>query len=186
MDARLPFPLGRRLREESARSPRRPFSRTLAALAVLMLLASCAVLLRPVWLGGAFGYTIVSGGSMEPTLTSGDLVATKRQRTYERGDIVVYAVPRGEVGEGAHVVHRVAGGTAGAGYVVRGDAKEADDPWRPTPDDVIGKVVVDVPHVGYGLVFLRTWLGLAVLAGLATTLIALATLREPSPPASSP
>jgi signal peptidase I len=133
--------------------------------------------LRPVSLGGPAGYTIVSGDSMSPTFASGNLVVTMEQSSYEAGDAVVYVVPRGETGEGAHVVHRIVGGSARAGFAVRGDAKDADDPWRPTADDVVGKVVVTVPNAGTALLFLRTGLGLALLAGLATALIVLAALR---------
>jgi signal peptidase len=154
----------------------------LVALAVGVAVVTVAVaLLRPVSLGGPAGYTIVSGDSMSPTFASGDLVITMEQSSYEAGDVVVYAVPRGKTGEGAHVVHRIIGGTAFGGFTVRGDAKDADDPWRPTADDVVGKVVVAVPSAGTVLLFLRSGLGLALLAGLATALIALAALRDPPP-----
>jgi hypothetical protein len=71
--------------------------------------------------------------------------------------------------------------TARAGFAVRGDAKDADDPWRPAAQDIVGTVVMTVPSAGAVLPFLRTGLGLALLAGLATALIALAALRDPPP-----
>ena len=154
----------------------------LVALAVGVAVVTVAVvLLRPVSLGGPAGYTIVSGDSMSPTFANGDLVVTMEQDPYRAGDVVVYEVPRGQTGEGAHVVHRIVGGTARTGFAVRGDGKNADDPWRPTADDVVGKVVMTVPNAGTVLLFLRTGMGLALLAGLATALIALAALRDPAP-----
>ena len=159
----------------------------LVVLAVAIgVVAMAVVVLRPASLGGPAGYTIVSGDSMSPTFTSGDLVVTMEQSSYEAGDVVVYAVPRGEVGEGAHVVHRIVGGSATGGFAVRGDAKDADDPWRPTADDVVGKVVVTLPNGGSVLLVLRTGLGLALLAALAAALMALAALRDPLPRSNPP
>ena len=151
----------------------------------MALLAGCLLAVRPVWLGGSLGYTIVSGASMQPTLASGDLVVTRARGSYARGDVVVYAVPRGQVGAGAQVVHRIAGGSPRAGFLTRGDAKRAPDPWRPREDDVVGEVVLHVPSAGTALLWLRTGLGLAVVAALVTFLVALAASRE-SRPASSP
>ena len=163
----------------SRRAGRGVLLRLVALAAGIGVVTVALVVLRPGSLGSPAGYTIVSGDSMSPTLASGDLVVTMAQDSYRAGDVVVYAVPRGETGEGTHVVHRIVGGTARGGFAVRGDAKDADDPWRPTADDVVGKVVVAIPNAGAVLLFLRTGLGLALLAGLATALIALAALRDP-------
>jgi len=163
------------------RSARTVLVRLLALVALLAVVGLWIVFLRPVSLGGPAGYTIVSGESMSPTFASGDLVVTMEQ-SYAVGDVVVYEIPRGETGEGVHILHRIVGGTPRAGFVVRGDAKDAHDPWRPTSNDVVGSVSLRLPHVGDVLLFLRTGLGLALLAGLATSLIALAALRDRSNP----
>lgn len=162
-------------------APRRMRHRIFRFGAVAIVVAFTAVLLallRPVSLGGSTGYTIVAGQSMTPTLRSGDLVVTQRQDSYAVGDIVVYTIPADEPGAGVQIVHRVVGGTAG-GYAVRGDNKDGVDPWRPRADDVVGKVRVTVPHAGSGLLLLRTPLGLAAMAAMATLLMILVVIRSP-------
>ena len=120
------------------------------------------VALRPVALGGPGGYVVVAGTSMEPLYRTGDLVITRRADSYRPGDVVAFGIP----GSGATVIHRIVGGDAEAGYVLRGDNKPHDDLWRPTPDDVLGKAVVHVPDVGGVAALLRSQTALAAAAGV--------------------
>lgn len=155
-------------------------SRVVALALAVALVPLWLAILRPVTLGGPAGYTIVSGPSMRPTLDSGDLVVTRQQRSYEIGDVVVYEVPPDEPGAGVHIIHRVVGGSAHTGYELKGDNRDGVDPWRPRPGDIVGEVRLTVPQGGEVLLFLRTGLGLAILAGLLTLLAALAVIRSPA------
>jgi signal peptidase len=123
------------------------------------------VLLRPSFVGGPASYVVVAGDSMEPTLSSGDLVVLRHQRTYHEGDIVAFRVPEGELAEGAIVIHRIVGGSAEEGFTTQGDNKERPDLWRPRPADIMGKQWLHLPRVGGLLAFLRQPLLLASLAG---------------------
>lgn len=51
----------------------------------------------------------------------------RKQSTYRPGDIAAFRVPKGEVGAGQVVIHRVEGGDQ-RGYVMLGDNKDAEDP----------------------------------------------------------
>ena len=114
---------------------------------------------------------------MLPTMESGDLAVAFEQGSYAVGDIVVYRVPAADPGAGTQIVHRVVGKPErGLGYVVQGDNREGVDYWRPAGDEILGKVRLQLPRAGSALVFLRTTLGLAFVAGLATVLFALAWL----------
>lgn len=141
-------------------------ARKLAGAAVMLLaIAAWLLVLRPEGLGGPAGYVLVSGRSMEPTLSNGDLVVSQRQDAYAKGDVIVYRVPEGELGAGAFVIHRIVGGSGRAGYVTRGDNRRSNDLWRPKPRDVAGKLRVHLPRAGHALVWLRAPLPLALLAG---------------------
>lgn len=145
---------------------------SLALTAALVL--AWVVFLRPGSLSGPADYVIVSGNSMEPTFHTGDVVVALRQGSYQPGDIVVYRVPAGEPGAGDRVIHRIVGGSAATGFVMKGDNKDGVDPWRPTPKDVVGKERLRIPQAGQEMLFVRSPLGVALIAGLTTLLVALA------------
>src|SRR5687768_6519241 len=103
---------------------------TVIALAVAVV---WTVALRPQFLGGPTAVVVVSGTSMEPGLRTGDVAIVHRRPAYRVGDVVAYEVPQGQVGEGRVVIHRITGGSATAGFVLRGDNRTTDDQWRPKP-----------------------------------------------------
>ena len=112
--------------------------------------------LRPTSLGGPAGYVLVSGTSMEPTYHTGDLVITQRQGTYERGDIVEFRV------KNALVIHRIVGGDAVNGFIVRGDNNGVDDGFRPTIERVGAKAWLLLPGIGHLIVVVRDPVPLAI------------------------
>jgi len=142
------------------------------------------LLLGPSFLGGPASYILVSGDSMEPTLSGGDLTVLRQQDRYREGDIVAFRVPKGELAEGAIVIHRIVGGTAEQGFIMQGDNKERPDLWRPGPQDIIGKKWLHLPGVGHFLAFLRAPLPLATLAGGLGMLMVLSGGSGKPPPRS--
>jgi signal peptidase len=130
----------------------------------LVALAAWWLLLRPVSLGGGTSYVVIRGDSMLPVYNTGDLVVLRGASSYKVGDIVGYHVPKGELGEGLLVVHRIVGGDATSGYVLQGDNNPAPDPWQPTVDLIDGTPWVAIPAVGRLIAFLHQPAALAALA----------------------
>lgn len=169
-------PLGR---AGGRRRARRLASASLT-LSVLVGLAAWAVFLRPTFLGGDTTYVIVSGTSMEPTLRAGDLVLARRRTAYAVGDVVVYgARPEGAAADKL-IIHRIVGGSARDGYVLRGDNRDRRDVWRPRSGDVRGALVIGIPAVGAVLAKLQEPRFLtAALAGVLVFLVVTALAGEP-------
>jgi signal peptidase len=136
-----------------------------------VLLAAFVATMFVTWpqsLGGRVAYVMVSGTSMEPSMREGDLVVVRSSAGYRVGDIVAYQVPNGEVGAGMTVLHRIVGGDARAGFIMRGDGNSFDDSWRPRSAEIVGAQVARVPRVGTLVGRLRGPLPLALFAaGLA-------------------
>ena len=152
-----------------------------ATLAALALMIGWLVFLSPTALGGPVSYTIVSGTSMEPRLHTGDLLLMRRTDEYQIGDIASYRIPEGQLGAGDAIVHRIKSGDGASGYRTPGDDVDRADPWSPTQSDMIGKLFLRIPGAGLLLMFLRSPLGIAAIAGLATGYLVLKRSDKESP-----
>jgi signal peptidase len=146
--------------------PRLPHARTFALIGVQVAFA--AVLLWFCWpqsLGGRAGWVLVSGTSMLPRLHTGDLVLVERQSSYHVGEVIAYRVPKGQVGAGYVVIHRIVGGSGQTGWKMKGDNRTAPDLWYPTNRDVVGAKLLRIPDAWVVLRFLHMPLFLGLLAG---------------------
>ncbi len=136
------FVLGRK---ENAQGKRdtvlRPHSHLswLVALVVLVIAGCWIAFLRPVSLGGPAAYLRISGRSMLPTMNDGDFVLTRKQSSYAVGDVIVYRAA------GINIIHRIVGGSAPGGYIVKGDNNDCVDPYKPTGDSIVGREWIRIP-----------------------------------------
>jgi signal peptidase I len=120
--------------------------------------------LRPQSLGGNAAYVLVSGKSMLPRYHTGDLVLVERHSAYHVGELIAYRVPKGDPMAGAQVIHRIIGGDAKHGFIVKGDNRTAEDVWRPKPGDIVGAKALRIPNAVLILQFLRDPIFLGLLA----------------------
>ncbi len=145
---------------------RLPHARAVALLAAqLALVAALLWFCLPQALGGRAGWVLVSGTSMLPHLHTGDLVLVERRSGYHVGEIVAYRVPKGQVGAGFVVIHRIVGGNGRTGWTVKGDNRTAPDLWHPTNRDVVGAELLRIPDAWLVLRFFHTPLLLGLVAG---------------------
>jgi len=136
-----------------------------AGIAIVVLVCLFwAQYLRPQSLGGNAGYVLVSGQSMEPRYHTGDMVLVEKQASYHPGQVIAYRVPKGDAMAGAQVIHRIIGGDAKHGFIVRGDNRTAPDVWQPHPGDIVGAKTLRIPNAIVVLQFLRAPMFLALLA----------------------
>jgi signal peptidase len=159
-----PIPISVRRRRRLQRVARRAFAAARVLLAV-MLFAGWFVLLRPTTLGGPASYVLVTGCSMCPTYSPGDLIVTTHHDSYSVGQIVAYRVPAPDPAAGHIVIHRIVG-VSKDGYTMRGDHNSWPDPWHPTAHDVVGTAWLRVPGAGGVLQQVRSP---ALLAALGAT-----------------
>ncbi|HUJ91072.1 MAG TPA: signal peptidase I [Gaiellaceae bacterium] len=139
----------------------------LNAAGLVLVLASIvfwALVLRPQSLGGPAGYVLVSGRSMLPRYHTGDLVLVEKHAHYHVGEVIAYHVPKGDPMAGDQVIHRIIGGDAQHGFLVKGDNRTAPDVWRPKPSDIVGAKLLRIPQAVDVLQFLRSPLLLALMA----------------------
>lgn len=117
---------------------------------------SVCILTLILFFSGIYPYIVLSG-SMEPAISTGSLVFVQTRELFiETGDVILYETDAG------NVTHRVAEYTAGQ-YITKGDANKTHDPAPVKEEQIKGKVIFDIPGLGYGVLFLRTPQGICLL-----------------------
>ena len=111
----------------------------------LVILAAAAVTIPT-----AFGIRpyIVQSGSMEPVLQTGALAfVNTRGYRYQIGDVITYRLTDEDEAP-ILVTHRIIGRTE-AGFVTRGDANVMPDPAPVTENQIVGRLLWQIPYAGY-------------------------------------
>ena len=119
-----------------------------------------------------FGYEVkvVQSGSMEPAIKTGGIVVIAPTKNYRVGDVVTYGRDtRGKI----PVTHRIIEDAGRGYYVTKGDANQNTDPKTVAERNIIGKVVLSIPYLGYAIQFARTPLGFILLIGFPALVIIL-------------
>jgi signal peptidase I len=141
-----------------------PSPRRLIALAAALCCATAVwLVLAPPMLAGRTSYAIVTGSSMEPHLSAGDLVLLRAHDDYDVGDVVGYR----DSGLDRMVLHRIAASEGGR-LVLKGDNNNFTDPGRPAMGEVVGREWLSIPVAGRAVEWLRLPPVLGVLAGTIT------------------
>lgn len=149
------------------------FGRTIYATFVLTALAFALLFLgtRVDFLG--YQVKVVQSGSMEPAIGVGSIVVVAPSPAYRLGEVITFNVgTRRSVPVTHRIVEVKQEGTRTA-YLTKGDANEEADSNAVAARDVIGKVALTIPYVGYLIDFARTPLGYGLLVGLPALLIIL-------------
>jgi len=117
-----------------------------------------------------FAQVIVMSGSMQPALQVGDLLIIQEQKEYQVDDIVTFHAGN------SLVTHRIIE-INGIEAVTRGDENNVAD--APSQLALIaGKVVLRIPRFGGFMLFLKTPLGILIMAILAVLLVEIPYLAE--------
>lgn len=87
------------------------------------------------------GAVVVTGASMEPNISPGDVCLYRRTHAVEPGQVIVYERERGH----GLVVHRAVTVGLRGEVRTRGDANEVSDPDPVAAQDVRGRVLLALP-----------------------------------------
>jgi signal peptidase len=121
---------------------------------------------------------IVLSGSMSPTINTGSMVVVRPQAADEItvGDIITYRQP----GKSTLTIHRVVEvrGEGGLQFITQGDANETIDIEPVLAKNVMGKVVMAIPFMGYVIDFAQTIKGLVSLFIIPGLLIIFYEMRN--------
>ena len=100
--------------------------------------------------GGVVKARIVLTGSMEPAISTGDIIITTpiTRKEPKIGDVVAYQAKRFNGDKVAVFSHRIISGDLQSGFVVKGDANKSPDNQKPKATDILGVVIFVIPFLG--------------------------------------
>ncbi len=135
----------------------------IAIIAVLLIISVLPIT-------GNIKFMTVQSGSMTPEIKMGSIVIVRPIDDYKIGDIITFQT----TGSKESVTHRiydikVVGGQPK--YITKGDANNAPDQREVSKREIIGKVLIDIPYLGYVVSFAQKPLGFALIIIIPACLI---------------
>ncbi|MDD2360001.1 MAG: signal peptidase I, partial [Syntrophaceticus schinkii] len=101
---------------------------------------------------------VIYSGSMRPSIEVGDIVIVAQKNTslLDVGDVISYRVKDSPIPT-VHRVITIEGDGSSKAFITKGDDnKEADQPVK--PEQVMGKVVLKIPRVGWASIAIRKFI----------------------------
>lgn len=112
-------------------------------------------------------FFIVESGSMQPTISPGSVVFTTRSNSLKVGNIITFSKP---IGKTLYVTHRIVE-MQNLMIKTKGDANNAMDDGYILSSQVLGKVFISLPYLGFFLTFMHTLPGLILFILLPSIII---------------
>ncbi len=112
---------------------------------------------------GNFKVKIVQSGSMQPAIKMGSIVVVKPVVDYKIGDVVTFGRATKLNEPITHRIYdiKVVGGEPR--YITKGDANNAPDQREISQREIIGKVLFDIPYLGYVVDFAQKPIGFSLI-----------------------
>ncbi|KXU47029.1 MAG: signal peptidase I [Coprobacillus cateniformis] len=146
----------------------------LSGIVFIILLALAILMFVPNFIGYK-GFAVISG-SMEPKIPVGSIVYAKEAAfsDLEVGDVISY-----KINNDTMVTHRIYSIDEKKQTVVtKGDANEKVDTAEVKSNQIVGKVAMSIPLIGYITIYAKTPIGIIAICAIAAILILLNFLPD--------
>ena len=146
----------------------------LSTILLIVLFALTVLLIGPNLLGMK-SFAVLSG-SMEPKIPVGSIVFVDEVEpaTLQTSDVITYNLSGSTM-----VTHRVVDvDVENQSIITKGDANEVEDGAPVSFSQVVGKMKMHVPYLGYISIYIRTPLGIAAACGVLIVVVLLTFLPE--------
>ena len=145
-----------------------------AFLTVIALLLIVSVFPIP----GNYKVMTVLSGSMEPAIKMGSIVVVKPVDDYKIGDIITFGPYSKKKPPTTHRIYDIEVVEGKPVYITKGDANNAPDNRKITKKDIVGKVLFDVPYLGYAVETARKPIGFVLLIIVPAGIIVYDEIRK--------
>jgi signal peptidase I len=143
-----------------------------------ILLVACMLVISIFPITGNIKFLTVLSGSMEPAIHTGSVVVVKPMGEYAVGDVITFGPNTRTKPPTTHRVVEVKDSNGQISFVTKGDANNAPDQTAIVKNQVIGKVVFDVPYAGYAITAARKPLGFLLIIVLPALLVIIDELQN--------
>ena len=123
-------------------------------------------------LWGGYRSFLVQSGSMEPSIMTGDIIVIQNRigssiNKYSINDVVTFTNSDNRI-----VTHRIVEIKNGdeTQYLTKGDANRSEDEATIIDSQIIGKVVLVIPKLGFLVAYTKTLWGLIILVLIPATI----------------
>ena len=143
-----------------------------------LILVAGVVAISAFKIPGSYKLLTVQSGSMEPSIKLGSVVVVQPAVDYKTGDVITVSEPSNPKTSLTHRIFEVKEKDGKTFYVTKGDANNAPDTEERPKENVIGKVLLSIPYVGYPAGFAKTRDGLVILVIIPATIIVYSELMN--------
>ena len=113
-------------------------------------------------------------GSMSPAIKTGSMLVVKSASDYTEGEIVTFWEDNSR---SKTITHRIFQESHGS-YLTKGDANDSPDSSLVSKDQIIGRVLLSIPLLGYFVNFTQTLPGLIIFILLPAYFIVTAEIHK--------
>ena len=117
---------------------------------------------------------MVTSGSMAPAIRQGSIIVIFRMKDYRINDAITFFEKENRQRK---ITHRISD-KDGNLYTTRGDANPSSDLKKISQDQILGKVVLAVPYLGYFLNLARSPMGIIILLSIPFLVMVFGEVRK--------
>lgn len=148
--------------------------------ATMVLVGAVVLLAAALWgprLLGMDVYTVLSG-SMEPAYPTGSLIYIRPvdAMTLENGDVITFRMNGGTVA--THRIIQVVEEEEGRSFRTKGDANESADNSLVKPGNILGKVLLCIPGLGFLAAYIQSTSGRYAAIAIGALILLLVFLPD--------
>ncbi len=121
---------------------------------------------------------IVQSGSMEPAIKTGGVVVVKSSGDYKVGDVITFGPYSKIKAPTTHRIYEIKEQNGVQTFTTKGDANNAPDQRVIRKSDIVGKVLLDVPYVGYAVAAAKKPIGFALIIIVPAAIIIYDEIRK--------
>jgi len=127
---------------------------------------------------GNYKMMTVLSGSMEPAIKTGSIVVSKSFSNYKIGEIITFQLSSASKTPTTHRIVEMEVQEGNPLYTTKGDANNAPDREVVQGKQIIGKVVLNIPFLGYAVNFVKKPIGFLLIIIVPAGIIMLDEVKK--------